>query len=146
MIFCHIGENVFLPSLSWKRKLGRDHFDQFQGRKAMARNNTQQLDVVCEAHLWLRNITCERLCGYPPEGSSREKVVNCTIFQTKLSPLKVPSWPWWRPPRCTLPQLPWRAQAVEMFDFDATDHFKFPEVRWAVKGILIVPSWTTICT
>ena len=50
----------------------------------MARNNTQQLDEVREAHLWLRNITCERLCGYPPEGSSRDEVVNCTIFQTKI--------------------------------------------------------------
>ena len=27
-----------------------------------------------------------------------------------------------------------------------TDHFEFPEVRWATKGILMVPSWTTIST
>ena len=45
MIFCHISENVFLPSMSRKRKSGRDHFGQFQGRKAMARNNTQQLGM-----------------------------------------------------------------------------------------------------
>ena len=45
MIFCHIGENVFPPSMSRKRKSGRDHFGQFQGRKAMARNNTQQLEM-----------------------------------------------------------------------------------------------------
>jgi len=45
MIFCHISENVFFPSMSQEMKSGKDHSGQFQGRKAMARNNTQQLEM-----------------------------------------------------------------------------------------------------
>ena len=34
---------------------------------------------------------------------------------------------------------------IKFFNY-RTDHLEFPEERWATKGILIVPSWTTIST